>query len=318
MKPAIKRLLFNNPLQKLLALCFAITIWIFAPAPDQNNLTEIQFFVPVSYVNLPKNLEIISDPLQSVSVSVEIPSNEIQKAHPSLFQAVIDLEDAIPGDRTYGLNNDIIEVQKDTINVKITQVSPSSMDLIFEEVIQKTVPIKAVFVGEVSKGYVLEKVTMEPEFVTIRGPKSITEKIEQLETKAINIDKADSHIELLVQLSLAKGITVEPKQEWYISKIRIGSEPVDVRFLDIPIGIVNQTYVTRINPKRFNVLLRGPRSLMDTFNKKDIQAFIDLENLRPGKEYKIESPTLRIRPEIQIKEIWPKPISVWVKKQRID
>ncbi|MBT7891478.1 MAG: hypothetical protein HN580_20850, partial [Deltaproteobacteria bacterium] len=80
----------------------------------------------------------------------------------------------------------------------------------------------------------------------------------------------------------------------------------------------NQTYVTRINPKRFNVLLRGPRSLMDTFNKKDIQAFIDLENLRPGKEYKIESPTLRIRPEIQIKEIWPKPISVWVKKQRID
>ncbi|MBT7892734.1 MAG: YbbR-like domain-containing protein, partial [Deltaproteobacteria bacterium] len=242
MKPAIKRLLFNNPLQKLLALCFAITIWIFAPAPDQNNLTEIQFFVPVSYVNLPKNLEIISDPLQSVSVSVEIPSNEIQKAHPSLFQAVIDLEDAIPGDRTYGLNNDIIEVQKDTINVKITQVSPSSMDLIFEEVIQKTVPIKAVFVGEVSKGYVLEKVTMEPEFVTIRGPKSITEKIEQLETKAINIDKADSHIELLVQLTLAKGITVEPKQEWYISKIRIGSEPVDVRFLDIPIGIVNQTY----------------------------------------------------------------------------
>jgi YbbR domain-containing protein len=315
MKPALKRLFFNNPLQKLLALCFAVTIWIFAPSPDKNNLTEIQFFVPVSYINLPKNLEIISDPLQSVSVSVEIPSNEIQKAHPSLFQAIIDLEDAIAGDQTFELNRNIIKVQ-DAINVNIMQVSPSSMDLVFEGIIEKNVPIKPVFVGEVAKGYVLEKVTMEPESVTIRGPRSIIEKIEQLETKAINIDQADSHYELQVQLSLAKSITVEPKQDWYIANIRIGSEPVDVRFLEIPVGIVNQTYVTRINPKRFNVLLRGPRSLMDTLTKKDIQAFIDLEDLKPGN-YKIDAPTLRIRPEIQIKEIWP-PIRVWVKKQRID
>ena len=315
MKPSIKRLLFNNPLQKLLALSFAITIWIFAPSPDKNNLTEMQFPLPVSYINLPKNLEIISDPLQSVTVSVEIPSNEIQKARPSMFQAVIDLEDATSGDHTFELNPKIIKVQ-DGINVNITQVSPSSMDLIFEGIIEKIVPIKPVFVGDVAKGYVLEKVTMEPESVTIRGPKSITEKIEQLETKAINIDQAYSHYELQVQLSLAKGITVEPKQDWYIANIRIGSEPVDVRFLEIPVGIVNQTYVTRINPKRFNVLLRGPRSLMDNLTKEDIQAFIDLEGLKPGN-YKIDAPTLRIRPEIKIKEIWP-PIRVWVKKQRID
>ena len=316
MKPVIKRLLFNNPLQKLLALSFAITIWIFAPSPDKKNLTEIQFFVPVSYVNLPKNLEITSEPLQSISVSVEISSNEIQKAHPNLFQAVIDLENAEPGTRTYELNRKIMKVQ-DTINVKILQISPSSMELVFEEVIEKTVPIKAVFVGEVSNGYVLEKVTFEPESVTIRGPKSITEKIEQLETKAINIDKANSHMELQVQLSLAKGITViEPKQEWYISRILIGSEPIDMRFLDIPVGTVNRTYVTKINPRHFNVLLRGPRSLMKDLTKKDILAFIDLEGLKPGN-YKIDAPTLRIRPEIQIKEIWP-PIDVWVLGQRIE
>ncbi len=316
MKPSIKRLLFNNPLQKLLALCFAIIIWIFAPAPDKNNLTEIQFFVPVSYINLPKNLEIISEPLQSVSVSVEIPSNEIQKAHPSLFQAIIDLEDATAGDQTFDLNRNIIKVQ-DTINVNITQISPSSMDLVLEGIIEKHVPIVPVFVGEVARGYVREKVTMEPGFVTIKGPKSVIEKIVQLETKAINIDGADSHMEFQVQLSLAKGITViEPKQEWYIAKIRIGSEPVDMRFLKMPIGLVNQTYVTRINPKTFSVLLRGPRSLMDNLTKKDILAIIDLEGLKPGN-YKIDAPTLRIRPEIQIKKIWP-PIRVWVKKQRID
>lgn len=312
----MKRLLFNNPWQKLLALSFAITIWIFAPAPDKNNLTEIQFFVPVSYVNLPKNLEITSDRLQSVSISVEIPSNEIQKAHPSLFQAVINLEEAVPGEQTYELNESIVKVQ-DSLNVNITQVSPGSMDLVFEEIIEKTVPIKPVFVGEVAKGYVLKKVTMEPESVTIRGPKSTTEKIEQLETKTINIENVASHIELLVQVSLPKRVTViEPKQDYYIAKIRIGSEPIFIRLFDIPIGIVNQTYVTRINPRYFNVLLKGPRTIMENLDKKDIQAFIDLEGLGPG-EYKVEAPTLRMRPEISVEKSWP-PIDVWVKKQRID
>jgi len=312
----MKKLLFNNPLQKLLALGFAITIWIFAPAPDKKDLTEIQFFVPMSYVNLPKNLQIISERLQSVSVSVEIASNEIHKAHPSLFQAVINLEDAVPGRQTYDLNRDIVKVQ-DSLKVMITQVSPSSMELVFEEIIEKTLPITPVFVGEVSKGYVRERVTMEPNTVTIRGPKSLAEKIEQLETKAINIENVDSNIELLVQLSLPKGISIiEPQQEYYVAKIRIGSEPMQIRFLDVPIGIVNQNYVTRINPRRFNVLLNGPRTVMEKLSKEDVQAFIDLEGLKPG-EYKIDVPKIRIRPEVSVEKTWP-PIDVWVKKQRID
>ena len=55
---------------------------------------------------------------------------------------------------------------------------------------------------------------------------------------------------------------------------------------------------------------------MQHFEKQDIQAFIDLKDLTPGT-YKIEAPTLRIRPEIQIQKIWP-PIDIWVKKEKID
>lgn len=312
----MKKLLFNNPLQKLLALGLAITIWIFAPAPNKSNLTEIQFFVPMSYVNLPKDLDIVSDRLQSVSVSVEVPASEVQKANPSLFQAVIDLEDAVPGEQTYELNRDNVKIQ-DSLNVRITRVTPSSMDLVFEEIIEKTLPIKPVFVGEVSKGYVRERVDMQPAFITVRGPKSVAEKIEQLETKAIDIENLNSHIEMSVQISLPKGISVkEPRPDFYIAKIRIGSEPVVFKFLDVPIGIVNQTYVTRINPKKFNVVLRGPRTIMETLNKLDIQAFIDLDGKKPGT-FKVIAPTMRIRPEITIEKTWP-PINVWVKKERVD
>ncbi|MCP4753627.1 MAG: YbbR-like domain-containing protein [Proteobacteria bacterium] len=308
------KLIFNNPIQKLLAIGFAVTIWIFAPAPDKYNMTEIQFFVPVSYVNLPKNLGIISEPLPSINLSVEIPRNEIQKFHPSLFQAVVDLDDASPGEEEYELSRNILK--KIPPNAKILKISPNSQKLVFEEITEKSLPIKPVFIGELANGYVLKEVKMVPESVTVRGPISKLSKIQQLETKGINIENANSNMGLVVHIAFPEGITVvEPKPEYYASQIKVGSEQINMVFKNLPVGIVNQTYVTRINPRYFNVHLRGPRSLMQNLSKSDIQSFIDLMDLSPGT-YK-KQPTLRLRPEIQIQKSWP-PIDVWVKKQRID
>jgi len=314
MSTFLKRFIFINPLQKLLALGCAIIIWVFAPSTDKKNLTEIQFFVPVTYVNLPKNLEITSKPLQSVSVSVEAARSELPAIHPSLFQVVIDLEDASVGSLDFEISGKALKIPD---NVRVISISPNVLELTFEEVVEKTLPIKPVFVGKLSTGYVLEKVTMIPASLIVKGPVSVLSAIEQLETRAINIENVSSDIDLLVQIAFPNRVTpVEPKPEYYAAKILIGSEPINVRYLNIPIGIVNQTYVTRINPKSFNVLLRGPRSIMEHFEKQDIQAFIDLKDYPPGT-YKIDSPSLRIRPEIQIEKIWP-PIDIWVKKEKIE
>lgn len=307
--------IFKNPIQKLLAITIALTIWFFAPAPEKKDLSEVQFFVPVSYVNLPKNLEIISERVKSVSVSVEIPQNEIPKIHPSLFQVVIDLENSIPGESDFRISKDILKTPP---NVRVIQILPNSLSLSFEEIIEKTLHISPVFVGEPSKGFVLKNVTMEPEAVTVKGPISILSNIEQLETKTIDINQAKNNMDLFIHMSFPKRVVpTDPKPEYYVAKIIIGSEPLSKRIFKIPIGIVNQTYVTRINPKHFNVLLKGPRVLVQDFTKDDIQAFIDLKGYKPGN-YRVDAPTIRMRPEIQIqKKPWP-PIDIWVKKQKID
>lgn len=310
----MKNLIFNNSLQKLLAVCCAIVIWIFAPAPDKKNLSEIQFFVPVSYVNLPKNLEIISQPLQTISLSVEVPRNKIQEIHPSLFQVAIDLEDALPGKTEYEISQKFLKAPP---NVKILRISPNTQEIEFERTIEKELPIQPVIIGEPAKGYVLKKVKMVPSSIKVRGPISKLQNIQQLETKAIDISNLNSHIDLITQVLFPERVTiVSSKPEYFAAQIQVGSEPINLLFKNIPIGIVNQTFVTRINPKYFNVLLRGPRSLMDNFSKQDVQAFIDVKNYLPGK-YKIKAPTLRLRPEIQIQKIWP-PIHIWVKKERND
>jgi len=306
--------IFKNPIQKLLAITIALAIWFFAPAPDKKDLSEVQFFAAVSYVNLPKNLEIVSERVKSISVSVEIPQNEVPKIHPSMFQVVIDLENSIPGESDFRISKDILKMPP---NVRVIQILPSSLSLKFEEIIEKTLPISAVFVGEPAEGLVLEKVLIEPATVKVKGPISVLKGIEQLETKTINIEKVKNNMELFIHMAFPKRVVaIDPKPEFYVAKIRVGYKPFFKRLFKIPIGIVNQTYITRINPKHFNVLLRGPRGLIQDFTKDDIQAFIDLKGYEPG-EYKVEAPTVRLRPEIQIQATWP-PIDIWVKKQKAE
>ncbi len=303
----------KNPIQILLSICFAIVIWIFAPSPNRE-LTEVKFFVPVSYANLPKHLEITSEPLQLISVSVEIPRNELAQVHPSMFQASIDLEEAIQGDMEYEMTKKVVSAPN---NIKIIEIDPRVVNLTLEEIIEKELPIQPVFVGELAKGYVLEQITMIPESVKVKGLASILGKVERLQTKAINIEAIDSDLEMLAYIVFPKNVTaIDPKPEYYTIQIVVGSEPINMRFLNIPIGIINHDYVTRINPRTFNMLVRGPRSLMENFRKQDIQAFIDLEKYKPGN-YKIKAPTIRLPPEMQIQQIWP-PIDIWVKNQKLD
>ncbi|MCG8337730.1 MAG: CdaR family protein [Proteobacteria bacterium] len=302
----------KNPFQKLLSVVLAVVIWLFAPSPNKE-ITEVKFFVPVSYVNLPKNLAIVSDPIQSISVSVEVAKNELAKIHPSMFQVAVDLEEAVSGEKEFEIARNAVSAPN---NSRILAIEPKQLSLSFEEVIEKELPIKPVFLGEPAKGYVLEQVTMIPSSVRVRGLVSGLNKLELLTTKAIEIEGIKSDLEMFANILFPERVTaIEPSPENYIVQITVGSEPIVMLFKNIPIGVIKYNYQASINPDTFNMSVRGPRSLLENFKKQDIQAFIDLEGRKPGN-YKLDKPEIRLPAEVQIQAIWP-PIDIWVKTQRI-
>ena len=303
----------NNFLQKVLAFFLALFVWAVAPTPSKNGKTEIQFFVPITYINTPKDLEITSQPLQTVSISVEAASSSLNQVHPSNFQAVVDLTDAVPGTRTYKIKDGNLKIPR---GVRLVSVTPEAVELTFEEAVDKVLPIHPVLVGSPAKGFVVEKVTVLPERILVHGLASALKELEQLETKALNIEGVDGEIEMYVQVNWPAGVRpVTANQEAYTARIQVGSEPTSRRFDLVPIGLVNQTYVTRFNPKSLHIVIRGPKSLVENMNPEDIQTFIDLKNYPPGT-YKLKSPIVRLRPELSVQEIWP-PIDLWVLNQKI-
>jgi len=308
----MKRLLTQNYWQKLLAFLMAFFIWLMAPAPNKQGLTEMQFFAPISYINLPKDLEITKHPPQAVSVFVRIPQNMVGEINPSQFQLQVDLSDAEPGENSFQLKRSEVLAPK---QVKVVKILPSSLDITFDDRIEMVLPIEPVFQGDPAEGYVMERVTLNPREVTVHGPRSLLKGMIQLETKGIDINGLNSQVDMVVHPIFPQGISpVEPKPEIYTARIEIGSEPMSLIFEKVPIGLVNQVYVTKVNPKSFNVQLRGPRRLMERLTMDDVQAFINLQPYAPGN-YKIKAPTMRVPNGVQVLKIWP-PIDVWVLKQK--
>ena len=308
----IKSLLLKNYPQKILAFIFSFLIWVLA-IPPITNVVEVQFPIPITYFGIPKHLEIVSDRPQTTNISVEVSKRSQTEIHPSLFQAIVNLEDVKIGKYEYVLKRSDI---KRPPKVKVIKISPNKINLKIEKLVQIELEIRPVFQGELAKDYSLKKVELSPTKVLLYGAESAMLGIQYIETKSINIQGLNSDLDMVVHLNLPdRTFILNEKEFLFTAKLKVGGIPAKFKFEKIPIGLINQSFVTKINPKTFNVLLKGPKNELERFSNKNIQAVIDLSKYHPGN-YKLKSPTIKLPPNIQVEKVWP-PIDIWVLKQKI-
>ena len=97
------RFLTRNLLWKFFALVVAIGVWLnVASEPELATIVS----VPVDYNNLPKDLEISSDIVESISIEARGPSGQLRNLHDSRVAAIIDFSTVKePGERTFTLTS---------------------------------------------------------------------------------------------------------------------------------------------------------------------------------------------------------------------
>ena len=84
---------------KLLALVCAVMLWFYAEA-EKNPLTDMQFDIPVQYVNQAEDY-VVDSPVSSVRVTVKGKEVELSGLRSDDFAAIVDLSDARTGTRDY-------------------------------------------------------------------------------------------------------------------------------------------------------------------------------------------------------------------------
>ena len=233
-------------LLKIVSVCLASLLWYFVVGEDQ---VDMNIQVPIEVLNLPENLVISNQFKKELEVTIRGPRSIIQELRNRNISRPVDLSKAEPGTRVIKNENDSIPLPR---GISVLQLQPANITLSIDLLIQKQIPIHAVTEGEVSQGYKLEQITLDPDKIIVAGPKTVVESELALKTYVINLDGLNHSITLPVHLDLSPefvnliGETVivakiEVKEKFI--KKTVGKIPINVKDADIPV-IVEPNSIT--------------------------------------------------------------------------
>ena len=172
----LRRWVFHNAALKLLALASAVLLW-YAVAEEPR--AEVAHTVPVEFVNTPPGIAINSDKVPEVQIWLSGSTRLVREVSPRDLHPVIDLSGLkpAPGERTYSLSNSQIKAPH---GVDIVQVVPSEFHLSFDAMASRSVKVAPRVTGSYAG------VSSDPALVTIQGPRSRVDAVQQVLTDPID------------------------------------------------------------------------------------------------------------------------------------
>ncbi|HKD92616.1 MAG TPA: CdaR family protein [Terriglobales bacterium] len=181
MRDWFRRYVAHNFWLKLLALAIAVVLW---SAVAREPRIEVAHTVPVEFANVPQGLAINSDKVPEVQIWLSGPERVVRAVNPQDLHAVIDLSSIPPSaaERTFSLGKKQIKVPE---GVDIAEIVHTEFHLSFDVLATRHVPVKPRVIGP-GTGWEVERIFSDPNEVTIQGPRSRVDAIEQAMTDAID------------------------------------------------------------------------------------------------------------------------------------
>ena len=145
----------------------------------------------------------------------------------------------------------------------------------------KSVPIRAVVVGQPAAGYQLSKFVTTPSVATVEGEATLLQNVTVVETEAIDINTRQQTLVQTVRLKAPTGVTVkEPTVQ-----VEIGITPIQAQTrLTIPTRVRGLGPGLRAQgvPSTVDVVLQGPVPRIQQIDVGALRAEVNLQGLGPG------------------------------------
>ena len=297
-----------NASYKVLAVVLAVFVWFLARKSGEP--IQMSFYAPVVFKNVSPEFQVTSDPPQ---VNIVVHTNSRDSFNPQEIQAVLDLDKAQEGTLSYVMTESHIS---SPVKVEITRIHPSQITVRIEELIEKSFSIKPRYQGTPKKGYLLGDIKIVPDTLTMRGPRSVLEKMEHISAHEIELEGLNESTTMRVDLDLPGGNVqiINQNVDFYTAEVTINSLPIKKRFDNVPVYLRNMDYVSVINPNTFNVFVEGPEYLIQELDRDKLYGEIDLSTYEPGNYPKV-TPKVVTPEGITVLQQWPI-VSVWVKNEK--
>jgi len=189
----IKRLLHNWP-AKALSVFFALILWFFVTGEQTS---EVGFAVPLELKNIPKGMMVVNDLPSLVDVRISGPRTILSSLRPSDLLLSVDLKGAKAGVTTFRRMEKGINIPT---ALKITRLSPSTLEVNLETTHEKRVPVKVVLSGDPAREFEVDKVEVVPADIVLSGRLAELKKIREVPTVPVDVQGLRKDISTSVPL----------------------------------------------------------------------------------------------------------------------
>ncbi len=241
---------------KIISLVIAVVLWLYVGGEDVVDKTVL---VPVEVINLPENLIISNKFKKEIEVTVRGPRSLLVEMDKKQSPIQIDLNEVKPGTHVKTIEHDLIPVSR---GVEIQRVQPSTIILSLDKLIEKQFAIHAVTEGTVSSGFILKNIRINPEFISITGPKTVLSQIDFLKTVPIDIHGLSASKRLQIPLQLDHAIVDLIGETSVTVNLEIDYDAIVKTLENVPVQLSINGVVQKVEPAAVSVTLSIPKIVM--------------------------------------------------------
>ncbi len=197
MKRFIKEIFLKNWSLKTIAILLALVLWLFVRGePGPERVVE----VPLE-VQLPRHMEITNERLKTVEVTMRGAALSNMWFNQPPPNCIVDLQGTSEGEHVVALRPENVKIPKGS-GIEVLRVIPASIVIVLRQTVSKEVPVTVPIRGTPAHGFEIYGKEIRPPSVTISGPRSHIERVNEIPTEAVSINDQRQSCRFFVSLNL--------------------------------------------------------------------------------------------------------------------
>lgn len=261
---------------KIVSLVLGFSLW-YAVAREQE--AEFSLSIPIELRDLPEGLEVIEESVQQVDVRLRGPAEILRRLTPQDVNVGIELEDAEPGEHLAYLNPGDVAAP---FGARVMRVTPTSVRLVFDRTVERTVQVIPRVVGSPAEGFELFNITLTPQSIEVVGPSTHVSGLEQVTTEPVSVDGLREPYSRQVRVELDPWVRVERELAVGLA-LDIREERLRRELSGVAVKSVPSKEGVRLVPEAVSVRMEGPKTLVEGLRAEDLEARVQIESLSPGR-----------------------------------
>ncbi len=308
MKGIFKNITKDMPL-KIIALLLAVILWFYVTGIKNS---ERIIDIPLEIINLPDNTMVLSPLPQKITLKVRGPRNILFRLPSADLKYSIDAGGMQFGTNVFYFTGDQLELPS---GVQVIWMSPSSLTIVLSETIRKKLTVVPKFEGAPGKGYQVTNYRILPSEIEIEGTKDSLKGIEKIYTRPIDISGETGDLKGISVLLNTDGLNYKYIETDTVNvDVFIAPNYITKVLSNMRITVKGGGAEFRIFPEAVDLQIRGPENLLEAFPLKEIEVYINIENMPPG-HYTVK-PTVEVPDDIVVEAIRPENIDLTIKKEK--